>query len=348
MAVLLLNAGSTSLKYQLFSAEGIVIKKGGSGRVKDFEQAFAEIIEELKFSDEITVIGHRVVHGGERYHRPTIINNGVTSYLESIVSLAPLHLPFNLLGMRLSTEHWPNLPQVAVFDTAFFADLPTVAKTYALPEQLTDLKQWRRYGFHGLSHEYLTQAAASELNKKLEQINLIICHLGGGSSVSAIQAGKAIDISLGWSPTAGLPMMTRCGDLDPGLLLAMMEDLPGPINEQKISQVRELLNKQSGLYGLCGYDDFLDILAARERGEAKAVAAFDYFVYRLIHYIGAYWAILGGQVDAIVLSGAIGAGSLDLRQAVADKLSGWCPASLLAIPTNEELAMFREIKKLGL
>jgi len=347
MAILLLNAGSTSLKYQLFSSEGEVIKKGGSGRVKDFEQAFAQIIEELKFSDEITAIGHRVVHGGDYYHRPTVIDEDVVSYLESIASLAPLHVPFNLLGMRLAAEYWPSLPQIALFDTAFFADLPLVAKTYALPNQLAIEKQWHRYGFHGLSHEYLAQAAAEKLNKKLDQVNLIICHLGGGSSVSAVRAGRAVDVSLGWSPTAGLPMMTRCGDLDPGLLLAMIEDLPGPINEQKIDQVRELLNKQSGLYGLCGYDDFLDILAARERGETKAIAAFDYFVYRLIHYIGAYWAALAGQVDAVILSGAIGAGSLDLRQAVADQLSTWCSASLLAIPTDEELAMFREVKKLG-
>ncbi len=348
MAVLLLNAGSTSLKYQLFSDSGEVIKKGGSSRVKDFDQAFSQIIGELESSGEITAIGHRVVHGGDRYHRPTIVDSQVIDYLESIANLAPLHLPFNLLGIRLATEHWPSLPQVAVFDTAFFADLPTVAKTYALPLELAAEKHWHRYGFHGLSHEYLTQAASSELNKKLDQVNLIICHLGGGSSVSAVQGGRAMDVSLGWSPTAGLPMMTRCGDLDPGLLLAMIEELPGPINEQKISQVRELLNKQSGLYGLCGYDDFLDILAARERGEAKAAAAFDYFVYRLMYYIGAYWAILGGRVDAVVLSGAIGAGSLDLRQAIADRLASWCPASLLAIPTNEELAMFREIKKLGL
>ena len=348
MAVLLLNAGSTSLKYQLFSDGGEVIKRGGSSRVKDFDQAFSQIIEELEFIGEITAIGHRVVHGGDHYQRPTIINDQVIDYLESIVNLAPLHLPFNLLGVRLAAEHWPNLPQVAVFDTAFFANLPTVAKTYALPLDLATEKHWNRYGFHGLSHAYLTQAAADELNKKLEQVNLIICHLGGGSSISAIQAGKAIDISLGWSPTAGLPMMTRCGDLDPGLLLTIIEDLPGPVNEQKINQVRDLLNKQSGLCGLCGYDDFLDILTARQHGETRAAAAFDYFVYRLVHYIGAYWAILGGKVDAIVLSGAIGAGSLDLRQALANKLSGWCSASLLAMPTNEELAMFREIKKLGL
>jgi acetate kinase len=348
MAKLLLNAGSTSLKYQLFADDGVVLKKGGSSRVKNFQLAFADIIAELKFSDEITVIGHRVVHGGEYYCQPTIINEEVISRLASIVSLAPLHLPFNLLGMHLAIEHWPSLPQVAVFDTAFFADLPVVAKTYALPEQLASKKQWYRYGFHGLSHEYLTQAAAEELNKKLDQVNLIICHLGGGSSVSAVQSGKAIDISLGWSPTAGLPMMTRCGDLDPGLLLAIIEELPGPIDEQKINQVRELLNKQSGLFGLCGYDDFLDILAARNRGEIKAITAFDYFSYRLLNYIGAYWAVLGGQVDAIILSGAIGAGSLDLRQTVADKLTGWCSAPLLAISTNEELAMFKEIKKLGL
>lgn len=336
------------MKYQLFADDGVVLKKGGSGRVKDFDQAFAEIIEELRPCGEIMAIGHRVVHGGNRYHQPTIIDGGLLDYLDSIIKLAPLHLPFNLLGMRLAIDYWPSLPQVALFDTAFFADLPEVARTYALPSQLAAENNWQRYGFHGLSHQYLTQLAAESLNKKVDQVNLIVCHLGGGSSVSAIRNGQAVDISLGWSPTAGLPMMTRCGDLDPGLLLAMIEDLPGEINQDKIASVRTLLNKQSGLLGLSGYDDFLDILAARQRGEDKAEAAFDYFVYRLVQFIGAYWATLAGQVDAIVLSGGIGSGSQELRQAVADKLAGWCLAPLIVLSTNEELAMFRQIKQLGL
>ncbi|HNW55811.1 MAG TPA: acetate kinase [bacterium] len=347
MSVLLLNAGSTSLKYQVLSDDGAVLKKGGSGRVKDFEQAFDQIIEELRFIDEITVVGHRIVHGGDRYHRPIVIDQEVVDYLENITTLAPLHLPFNILGVHLAKEHWPNLPQIALFDTAFFADLPKVAKMYALPQKTAEENHWHRFGFHGMSHEFLTQAAAENLNKKVEQVNLIICHLGGGSSVSAIKLGQAVDISLGWSPTAGLPMMTRCGDIDPGLLLEIIDKTPGGTSEEKIKAVRHLLNKESGLAGISGYDDFLDILAARKRGEAAAIEAFDYFVYRIISFVGAYWAVLDGQVDGIVLSGGIGFGSLDLQAAISEKLTSWCSAPVLPLETNEELAMLRQIKRLG-
>lgn len=347
MSVLLLNAGSTSLKYQVLSDSGVVLKKGGSSRVKDFEQAFKQIIEELRFVDEISAIGHRVVHGGDRYHQPTVIDQTVLDYLESITTLAPLHLPFNILGIHLAMEHWFNLPQIAVFDTAFFAELPSVAKLYALPRELAQKNHWHRYGFHGLSHEFLTQAAAEKLNKKVEQVNLITCHLGGGSSVSAIKSGKVVDVSLGWSPTAGLPMMTRSGDLDPGLLLEIIEKTPGSTSDEKIKTVRQLINKESGLVGLSGYDDFLDILAARKRGEMAAIEAFDYFIYRIINFIGAYWAVLDGQVDAIVLSGAIGYGSLDLQAAISQKIASWCSAPVMPLATNEELAMLRQIKELG-
>lgn len=347
MSVLLLNAGSTSLKYQVLSDEGIVLKKGGSSRVKDFEQAFKQIIEELRFVDEIRVVGHRVVHGGDRYCQPTVIDQIVLDYLENITTLAPLHLPFNILGIHLAMDHWPNLPQIAVFDTAFFAELPAVAKLYALPKKIAQENHWYRYGFHGLSHEFLTQAAAEKLNKKIEQVNLIICHLGGGSSVSAVKSGKAVDISLGWSPTAGLPMMTRTGDLDPGLLLEIIEKTPGQTSDEKIKTVRQLLNKESGLLGLSGYDDFLDILTARKKGEQAAKEAFDYYIYRIINFIGAYFAVLGGQVDAVVLSGAIGFGSLDLQAAISQKLASWCSAPIMPLATNEELAMLRQIKSLG-
>ena len=226
MSILVINSGSTSLKYKLFNDDNIEIKSNVFTEFASLSHAIKSALKEINDLRGISAAGHRVVHGGDEFIKTEIINDEKLTKLEKYNELAPLHNPYNLAGIREMMDYLPNVPQVAVFDTAFFSDLPEIAKTYALPRDLTKKLNIKRYGFHGISHEFVTQEAACELGKDINKINLIICHLGGGWSISAIKNGKPIDISMGWTPLEGLVMMTRAGDLDPGIIIKLLKNPP--------------------------------------------------------------------------------------------------------------------------
>ncbi|MBT3222215.1 MAG: acetate kinase, partial [Proteobacteria bacterium] len=252
-------------------------------------------------------VGHRVVHGGETFCAPTAINDEVVAAIRENVPLAPLHNPANLLGIEVAQEIFPHAPQVAVFDTAFHQTMPEHAYRYALPKSLYQNSRVRRYGFHGTSHLYVAREAARFMGRAPDEVNLITLHLGNGASVAAIQAGKSIDTSMGLTPLEGLIMGTRCGDLDPAIpfYLATHDKMP-------IADIDRLLNKSSGLKGICGSNDLRDILARRDDGDGEAELAFKMYAYRIKKYIGAYYAALG-RVDALVFTAGVGENSADVR-----------------------------------
>lgn len=342
--ILVINAGSTSVKYKLFDGNEVELAQGQYAE-KDFKSSIKQLLRQVVSHGDIGAVGHRVVHGGWQFSRPTLITAAVMEELAELNYLAPLHNPHNLAGIEAVSDFLPQAAQVAVFDTGFFSDLPDQAKTYALPAEIVQKHHIRRYGFHGISHEYVMTEAARELGKKVEKINLISCHLGGGSSVAAIRQGKPVDISNGYTPTEGLMMQTRTGDIDPGLLIELLYLLPGEINEDKVGDLYRLINQESGWYGLTGgICDFRDLLREVSLGQPKAQAAFDLFTYRIAKYIGAYYAVLEGAVDAIVFTGAIGAGNPLTRQAVMRRLRHLSALPVLAIATNEELNIARKVK----
>ncbi|NTW22031.1 acetate/propionate family kinase [Candidatus Falkowbacteria bacterium] len=342
--VLVLNSGSTSVKYKLFAADETELA-GGQFAEKDFKSNIKQLLRQVVAFGDIEAVGHRVVHGGWQFSRPTIVTSAVMNELSELNYLAPLHNPHNLAGIEAVADFLPQAPQIAVFDTGFFSELPDQAKTYALPRDIASKYHIRRYGFHGLSHEYAMGEASAQLGKKTDKINLVSCHLGGGSSVAAIKQGRPVDISNGYTPAEGLMMQTRTGDIDPGLVIELMYLLPGEINEDKVGEVYRLINEESGWKGLTGgICDFRDLLREVSLGQPAALAAFDVFTYRIAKYIGAYYAVLEGAVDAIVFTGAIGAGNPATRQAVMRKLRHLSSLPILAINTNEELNIARKVK----
>ncbi len=349
MSILIINSGSTSLKYKLFDDENKEIKGNTFTGFESLSQAIKSALKEINDLRGISAVGHRVVHGGDEFVKPTIVNDEVLAGLEKYNDLAPLHNPYNLAGIKEMMDYLPAVPQIAVFDTAFFAGLPEVAKTYALPRDLIKKLNIKRYGFHGISHEFVAQEAACQLGKNANKINLISCHLGGGWSVSAIKNGKPIDTSMGWTPLEGLVMMTRAGDLDPGIIIKLLKDQKDSFEDSALENVYKLLNYESGIKGLSGgIDNFKDLLKEMNFGNEKAKLAFDLAVYRLQKYIGAYWAVLEGKVDAIVFTGAIGAGDPITRNSVMGRLKFLGNITVLSIKTNEELMIAREIKKIGI
>jgi acetate kinase len=340
--VLVLNSGSSSLKYQVIDmstekavAEGIcerigldasimTYKANGSKEKKlhnmpTHKEAIDLVLKTLqdekigviKSVDEIDAIGHRVVHGGEKFDRSVLVDADVLEAIKDLSSLAPLHNPANILGIEVCMELMSGKPNIAVFDTAFHQTMPREAFMYALPyEDYRELKV-RKYGFHGTSHKYVSQVAAEVLKK--EDAKIIVCHLGNGASVSAVKAGKCQDTSMGLTPLQGLMMGTRCGDIDPAAVLYVMEQRGLTAKEMDTR-----MNKQSGLLGVFGESsDFRDLEAGIETGNEKAKLAFDMFVYKVKHYIGAYAATLGG-VDAICFTAGIGENGLDVREAVCE------------------------------
>lgn len=346
MSILVINAGSTSLKYVLFkngkeTDRGVFEIKDG-----DYEKAIKQLLRKQSNLQEITAVGHRVVHGGSKFIEPTVLDENVISQIEEFNDLAPLHNPYNIACAKIVQEYLPDIPHVAVFDTAFFSDLPLQAKIYALPKEITEKYKIYRYGFHGLSHEYAMNKAAENLGRDAGQINLITCHLGGGGSIAAIKKGKPVDISMGWTPMEGLVMMTRSGDLGPGIVLELLKILPGEITEEKIDHLADLLNHHSGIKGLSGINDFQELLKQFSLGDEEAKLAFDVFIYRIVKYIGAYWAALEGQVDAVVFTGAIGAGNPITRNRIISKLKFLSGIEFLAIKTDEELTIYKNIIKL--
>ena len=323
--VLVVNAGSSSLKVKLVPQgwSGLVERIGGDAKVKvgsdevssdtieNHEDAFRVLLEHLSSHtlETVTAVGHRVVHGGERYTEPTLLTDKVVDDLEALVPLAPLHNPANLAGVRAARRLLPHVPQVAVFDTAFHATLPPSAFLYGLPLEFYTQQGIRRYGFHGTSHDYVTRRAAELLGRPRADLRLVSLHLGNGSSAAAVAGGRSVDTSMGFTPLSGLLMGTRTGDIDPGVLLYLLQ------NGMDAGELDTLLNKRSGLLGLSGVsNDMRDVRRAAEAGNKAAREAVAVFCYRIRKTIGAYAAAMSG-LDAVVFTGGIGENDADTRAA---------------------------------
>jgi acetate kinase len=378
--ILVLNSGSSSVKYRLFAmnadervlAAGLIERIGeplnataDAPPVADHRQAIAEIVRRLEASGDLRDerdlygIGHRVVHGGEAFSAAAPVDDAVISAIRDAIPLAPLHNPPNLLGIEVCRERWPHVPQVAVFDTAFHQTMPPRAYRYALPEDCYRKLRIRRYGFHGTSFAYITRRVADYLGRTADSLNLIALHLGNGASACAIRAGRSVDTSMGLTPLAGLMMGTRCGDLDPGAVLYLLQELGQPV-----ADVARLLNRDSGLKGVAGGNDMRDVLARADAGDAQAKLAVEMYCYRVKHYIGAYYAVLG-RVDALVFTGGIGEHAALIRReacgglehlglvlddtanasaghGIAEIQAGGGAVKILVAPTDEELEIARQ------
>lgn len=336
--VLVVNAGSSSLKYSVLdaesgetAAEGIVERIGGTGRLKhtrDGETSELEVTcrdhaEALDAARralrehgpdlatlDLVAVGHRVVHGGPDFTEPVLVDDDVLAAVEDLVPLAPLHNPANLEGIRSAREAFPDVPQVAVFDTAFHQSLPLAAHTYAVPREWRERHRVRRYGFHGTSHRYVSRRTAELVGRRPEECNVVVLHLGNGASACAVREGRSVDTSMGLSPLEGLVMGTRSGDVDPalGAYLERVAGLDGTAYDTA-------LNKESGLLGLAGVSDLREVESRREAGDEDAALAVDVMVHRLRKYVGAY-AVLLGRVDAIAFTGGIGENSSLVRAEV--------------------------------
>ncbi len=347
MKILVLNSGSSSIKYQLFDMESqVVITKGlvdkiglaGSnltnkrsdcdevrleGEIVDHQAGIEFILGvitsekhgSIKSLDEIDAVGHRVVHGGEFFKDSVLLDNSAISKIEKCSQLAPLHNPPNLKGIYAMKEFLPTVPQAAIFDTAFHQTMPNYAYTYAIPFSLYKKYGLRRYGFHGTSHSYVSKKACDFLNVKIETQKIITCHLGNGASIAAIKGGKSIDTSMGLTPVEGTMMGTRSGDLDLGVLTYIIEK-----EELNVAAANTLINKHSGLLGLSGVSsDMREVEMAAENGNDRAKLALDVYFYRILKYIGSYSAVMGG-VDIIVFTGGIGENSSLTRQKICKRL----------------------------
>lgn len=395
MKVLVINSGSSSIKYQLLDMEssaplasGVVERIGlETGKLAHkkapdtdaeaktvIEQPIADhtagmrlVVDVLTDADtgviseakEVDAVGHRVVHGGEKFSAPVKIDAEVIEGIKEVSDLAPLHNPANLVGIEVAMEIFSHCGHVAVFDTAFHQSIPAKAYQYAIPYELYEELHIRRYGFHGTSHKYVAHRTAEVLGKKLEDLNIITVHLGNGSSLAAVQGGKCIDTTMGMTPLAGVIMGTRSGNIDPAVLKFIAEK-----KGMTLEEVDNMLTKKSGLVGICGMSDMRDIHAAREKGDERAELALQMAAHRVRQYIGAYWAELG-RVDAIVFTAGIGENddivrltalegmepmgvTID-REANAKRPGDWMRIStedskveVLVVPTNEELEIARE------
>lgn len=397
MKILVLNCGSSSIKYKLIQintktelASGIIekipsanalfthkyLKNGLKKELKNKQKVddhfsgvnlVLDILSHpeygvIKDKSEIFAIGHRVVHGGEKFTHSVLINEEVKKQIEECIDLAPLHNPPNLKGIYACEKYLPNVPQVAVFDTAFHSTLPSYAYTYPLPLDYYKKYSLRKYGFHGTSHAYVLNQVGKLLKEKIQDLKIITCHLGNGCSITAIKDGKSIDTSMGLTPLEGLMMGTRCGDIDPSIPLFLVEK--GNLNSQ---QVDDILNKKSGLLGVSGIsNDMREILKAIDEGNETAKLAFDMFVYRIKKYIGAYVAIMNG-LDVLVFTAGIGENSLPTREKICDNLqylgiildkqkniknkpgiisSQDSQVKVMVIPTDEELIIAEETERI--
>ncbi|GHG56374.1 acetate kinase [Streptomyces griseocarneus] len=339
--VLVLNSGSSSVKYQLLDmadgarlAVGLVerigeetsrlahtpLATGGSKRervepIADHAAALNAVAEELAAdglgldSPELAAIGHRVVHGGRKFTEPTVITDEVVAEIERLIPVAPLHNPANITGIRTAQGLRPDLPQVAVFDTAFHTTMPESAARYAIDVETADAHRIRRYGFHGTSHAYVSRETARLLGKDPSEVNVIVLHLGNGASASAVRGGRCVDTSMGLTPLEGLVMGTRSGDLDPAVIFHLARTAGMSVDE-----IDSLLNKKSGLIGLCGDNDMREIRRRIDEGDERAELAFDIYVHRLKKYIGAYYAVLG-RVDAVAFTAGVGENAAPVREA---------------------------------
>jgi acetate kinase len=350
MHILTINAGSSSVKFTLYTKEGLqmaadgmveriglsetrVVYQNAAGdhitreaRVTDTQEAVSLItsllvdqdIGVINSKEEISAVGHRVVHGGEKISRSVIIDKNVKKIIQDCFELAPLHNPPNLEGIVACEGLFPGVPQVAVFDTAFHASLPEYAYLYGLPYRFYRENKIRRYGFHGTSHKFVAHEAAELLGRPIETLKIVTCHLGNGSGITAVDRGRSVDTSMGLTPLEGCVMGTRCGDIDAAIIFYLMKN-----KKLGMDQTYELLNKQSGLLGLAdiGSSDFRDLLNAMQKGNAQAETAIKVFAYRIKKYIGSYTFAMGG-LDAIVFTAGIGENSSLVRQLVCNGLEG--------------------------
>lgn len=395
MKVLVINCGSSSLKYQLINmeteeslAQGLVERIGIEGSIltqkvpgRDkyiIEQPMADHKDAIKLvldalvdgthgvissMDEISAVGHRVVHGGEKYSESVVIDDAVMESLEECVKLAPLHNPANIIGINACKSLMPNTPMVAVFDTAFHQTMPKTAYMYPLPYELYTKYGIRKYGFHGTSHKYVSAECAKLIGKDIKDVKIITCHLGNGASLAAIKDGHCVDTSMGFTPLEGIAMGTRCGNIDPAIVTFLM-------NEGKMTakEVDNLMNKQSGVLGLSGVSsDFRDIEDAAKEGNERAILALNVYNYRVREMIGAYAAAMGG-VDAVVFTAGLGENAIETRAEICKGLEflgieiddaknnvrgkatevskDGAKVKVFVIPTNEELVIARDTKEL--
>ena len=395
MNILVINCGSSSLKYQLIDmtdesvlAKGLCERIGIDGSklthqvpgkdkyivekaMPDHKVAIGLVLEALqdaehgvvKSTDEIAAVGHRVLHAGTKYCESIVVNDDVKKVIRECFDLGPLHNPANLIGIRVCSELMPGVPQVAVFDTAFHQTMPEKAYLYGLPYEYYEKYKVRRYGFHGTSHDYVSNRAAQLLGKKREDLKVIVCHLGNGASVSAVDHGKCVDTSMGLTPLEGLIMGTRSGDMDPAIcdFICQKEGLTS-------AEMNTVLNKKSGVLGMSGVSsDFRDVEAAANEGNHQAAAALDAFYYRVAKYIGAYTAAMNG-VDVVAFTAGVGENNIGGRVEICKYLGylgteidldknnvrgeeriiskDGSKVTLMAIPTNEELAIARQTLEL--
>ncbi|QTL98797.1 acetate/propionate family kinase [Iocasia frigidifontis] len=395
MKVLVLNCGSSSLKYQLIEMQGeTVLAKGlvekiGEGisilkyelqtgkelaieeKIADHSQAIEMVLEILqdkshgviKNMDEINVVGHRVVHGGEKFSGSVLINNEVCKALEENIKLAPLHNPANLIGIKVSQRLMPDTPDVGVFDTAFHQSMSEESFLYAVPYAWYQENGVRRYGFHGTSHKYVSEKAAELINRDYNQLRIISCHLGNGASIAAINQGQVIDTSMGFTPLEGVAMGTRSGDLDPGIIPYIMKE-----RNLTIEDIDSILNKESGVLGISSIsNDFRDLSEAAKSGNKRAELALEIFCRRVKKYIGSYAALMGG-IDVIIFTAGIGENAINVREKILSNMDYFgielsseknnlrgqeaeisaanSRVKVYVIPTNEELVIAREAKKI--
>lgn len=391
MNILVINCGSSSLKYQLINmdneevlAKGLVERIGIEGSrvkhrttgkeeviiqesMKDHRKALELVLNALinpsygaiESMDEIGAVGHRVVHGGERFANSVLIDDEVMEALKDCIDLAPLHNPPNIMGIEACKALMPDIPMVGVFDTAFHQTIPMSNYIYPLPYELYEKYGIRKYGFHGTSHKYVSLRAAEMLGKDIEELNIVTCHLGNGASVCAVQGGKSIDTSMGFTPLEGLAMGTRSGDVDPAIIPFIMEK-----ENLTFDEVNELFNKKSGVLGISGISsDFRDLEDAAAQGNKKAQLAIDVFCNRVKKYIGAYAAIMC-HIDALVFTAGIGENSISIREKICEGLEcidiridkelnkvrgeeaiiskDLTSTAILVVPTNEELMIARD------
>lgn len=385
--ILLLNCGSSSIKYQMIDADteevlavGLIQKVGDTaggtldhevgGEEFHYEAVYADHTEGLKavvaaFAEHgpslepVIAVAHRTVHGGRMFQKTTLVNDAMVTKLKELYGLAPLHNPPGVAGIEAARAALPDVPHVAVFDTAFFANLPEEATTYAIKHEVADALNIRKYGFHGTSHSFVSKRAAEFLGRDLGELKQIVLHLGNGASVSAIDGGRPIETSMGLTPLQGLVMGTRSGDVDPGLFAYLQRKYGWDVD-----QTDAFLNKQSGMLGLTGKTDMRDVLALVEAGDHHAILGRNVYVHRLVSYIGSYTALLGG-LDALVFTAGVGENAAWVRAAVLERLAPFgivideaanqvrskepraitspeSKVTVLVVPTNEELAMARE------
>lgn len=402
MNILVLNSGSSSLRYKLFAMEkeealayGRVERIGvptGMAKITHNKKGAAKYTEDMEIANHeaalkivlnlltdprhgvlsdlaaINAVGHRVLHGAEYYKESVVIDEEVFAKLEELKELGPLHMPANLMGIQACRKLMPGVPQVAVFDTAFHQTMPKKAYLYALPFDLYREHRIRRYGFHGTSHRYVAECTAKFLNRPAAELKIITMHLGNGCSMAAIDGGKVIDTSMGFTPLEGLVMGTRSGDIDPAVLPVLCR-----LKKMTVEEAVDYLNKKSGLLGMCGYSDMRDVYKAIAKGEEDARIAYEIFVYRVVKYTGAYYAALKG-LDALVFTAGIGENEFQLREDVCKELEFmgvkldyalnrtkleqtiFAPTDLsapdskvkiLVIPTDEELVIARDTYRLA-